>query len=172
MNSKDVEFASGCAMMIRRSALETLGGFDPRFFIYEEDVEICLRYLKSGYTIKYVPKALIMHVCQGSLRKQGEEFLPLCHPQNPHLHFIMYHRTKNRLLNMAQHAKGLNALKFWSIYPIYLCKQLLIYTLYGKISVTKNVYRAIHDFIKERKKCSPTIYISAITSKKIKTKIK
>src|SRR5579859_592332 len=48
MMERDVTFASGCALLARRSALEQLGGFDPRFFMYEEDVELCLRAQELG----------------------------------------------------------------------------------------------------------------------------
>lgn len=50
-------YATGAMMMLRRSAVEGLGTFRPDFFMYLEDVELCVRILRAGGTIVIVPAA-------------------------------------------------------------------------------------------------------------------
>lgn len=116
---REVTFASGCAMLIRRPVLEKVGGFDPRFFMYEEDLELCLRICDAGWRIVYIPDALVLHKVQGSRRKNGIEFLPILHPCNPKLPFYFYQITKNKLLTFSRHAKGIRLLQFWFFFTIY-----------------------------------------------------
>lgn len=128
LTGKDVTFASGCAMLIRRSVLETVGGFDPRLFMYQEDLELCLRVQRSGWTIRYAPEALVLHRAQGSNRKTGEAFTPILAPENPRLPFYAMHVTKGRLLSMYVHARGTNALRFAAGFPaffLYKCLQFV-----------------------------------------------
>ena len=53
------DFVSGCAMLIERSEFDAIGGFDERFFMYFEDVELCWRLRKNG---KYAYRCLTAHV--------------------------------------------------------------------------------------------------------------
>jgi GT2 family glycosyltransferase len=123
--SKKVTFASGCAMFFKTSVLKELGGFDPRYFMYHEDVELCLRVKESGYSIIYEPKALVYHKVQGSLRKNGQKYISGWSPSNPNLSFYVYHGVRNILLNMHDHAKGFNRLLFVFFFPVLLIKNYL-----------------------------------------------
>ena len=144
---RKITFASGCAMLIRREILEKIGGFDPRFFMYEEDLEFSLRVIRHGWEIKYVPEATLMHKVQGSIQKKEPKFMKLFEPNNPNLSFYAYHRTKNKLLTMCMHAKGINALKFWSLFPIYwslICMKFLIYRRFDAVgAILRGVVAAL-----------------------------
>ena len=48
-------------MMIRRTALNTAGWFDPDFFMYYEEVELTGRIKKLGYQVVSIPQAKIIH---------------------------------------------------------------------------------------------------------------
>lgn len=56
-----VEWVSGSAMMLRRAAYESLGGFDEGFFMYCEDVDLCKRLWEAGWQIVYLPSARVEH---------------------------------------------------------------------------------------------------------------
>jgi len=59
----DVEQPAGAALLVRRSAFEAIGGFDPAFApAWFEDVDLCARLWKSGRRIRYVPSARATHV--------------------------------------------------------------------------------------------------------------
>lgn len=59
---RDVDWVSGSALMIRRSVLMQLGGFDEGFFMYCEDVDLCYRAHELGYQVAYFPEAVIYHI--------------------------------------------------------------------------------------------------------------
>jgi GT2 family glycosyltransferase len=48
-------------LMLRREMLEALGGFDERFRLYGEDIELCYRAAKAGWERWYVPQAVVTH---------------------------------------------------------------------------------------------------------------
>lgn len=56
-----VDWISGCAILVRRAVIESLGAFDERFFIYWEETEWCVRTMQAGWTIMHVPTARIWH---------------------------------------------------------------------------------------------------------------
>lgn len=55
------EFATGCAMLLKREVLEKVGIFDKRFFLYFEDVDLSERIKKAGYKIGFCPEAVVWH---------------------------------------------------------------------------------------------------------------
>lgn len=57
-----VDWVSGAAVMMRLSVLQKLGGFDPDFFLYYEEVELMFRIRRAGHQILYVPAAQVQHV--------------------------------------------------------------------------------------------------------------
>jgi len=56
-----VDYVSGCAMLVKRDVIGDLGFLDPRYFMYVEEVDYCLRAKRRGYQIWSVPKARIWH---------------------------------------------------------------------------------------------------------------
>ncbi len=60
---------SGCFMFWRTSVLRELKGFDERFFMYGEDIDLCYRIQETEYHIAYVPTTSIIHYKGESTRK-------------------------------------------------------------------------------------------------------
>jgi len=58
---KEISFPSGACMIMRREALETVGGYDPDYFIYADDMDAGLRIYLAGYRILYCPRSVIYH---------------------------------------------------------------------------------------------------------------
>lgn len=56
-----LDYASGCAMMIKREVFENSGGFDPIFESYYEDYDFCYRVRQAGYIIGFVPQSRVFH---------------------------------------------------------------------------------------------------------------
>ncbi len=52
---------SGSCMLLRREAFEAVGGFDPSYFMYCEDMDLCRRLGEAGWLNVYVPGAVITH---------------------------------------------------------------------------------------------------------------
>jgi GT2 family glycosyltransferase len=51
----------GASMMVRRDEFLALGGFDPLYFMYFEDVDLCWRYWLLGKKVMYVPASVVLH---------------------------------------------------------------------------------------------------------------
>ena len=58
---REVGFASGAAMVVRREAWDAAGGFDERYFMYGEDLDLSLRLRLAGWGIGVVPAARVAH---------------------------------------------------------------------------------------------------------------
>jgi GT2 family glycosyltransferase len=56
-----VDMAQGACLMLRREALRRVGMLDERFFMYTEEVDLCLRLRKAGWGIHWVPSAEVTH---------------------------------------------------------------------------------------------------------------
>ncbi|HHS96957.1 MAG TPA: glycosyltransferase family 2 protein [Chloroflexi bacterium] len=81
---REVDFVTGCAMLVRREATERAGLLDERFFLYYEEVEWCVRIRRAGFRILHVPTARVWH----KIPFDGREASPMVH----------YYMTRNRLL--------------------------------------------------------------------------
>jgi N-acetylglucosaminyl-diphospho-decaprenol L-rhamnosyltransferase len=65
-----VPWLSGACLMCPRSALVAIGGFDAKYRLYMEDVDLCRRLLLHGYQVVYQPAAVVTHVGGVSSGKQ------------------------------------------------------------------------------------------------------
>ena len=146
LRARHVTFASGCAMMVRSDILRQLGGFDSRFFMYEEDLELSLRVQKDGWRIWYESAAIIKHLGQGSMRKEGEKFLGLLWADNPNLPFYVFHIIQNRLINMSMNAHGWNKVMFYLFFPLFVFKLCVRFVAKKRWDGLKAMSRAFHSF--------------------------
>lgn len=60
------EWVSGAAMLIRQTTWQALNGFDPTFFMYWEDVDLCRRAREKGWEVAVTSTARVMHQRGGS----------------------------------------------------------------------------------------------------------
>jgi N-acetylglucosaminyl-diphospho-decaprenol L-rhamnosyltransferase len=56
------DWVSGACFLARREAFDQVGGFDPAFFMFSEDVDLCWRIGRAGWKIAYEPAATVTHV--------------------------------------------------------------------------------------------------------------
>jgi GT2 family glycosyltransferase len=102
---RDVDYATGCAMLVRPALIRRVGSFDPRFFAYCEDVDLSIRARQAGFRVLFVPASVVYHdttdhAGRGSLR--------------------IYYSTRNLIEVMRKHAAwyqwfsfGVNFLTRW-----------------------------------------------------------
>lgn len=59
--ASEVDWVSGCFFIVRREVISEIGFFDEKFFMYNEDVDLCYRIKKAGWKVLYFPSAEIVH---------------------------------------------------------------------------------------------------------------
>ncbi len=79
---REVDFLSGCCLLIRREVFEKIGLFDLDYFMYYEDVDFCIRAKEAGFKIIFLPQSVIWHKTGNASVKS----------------FIDYYRMKNYFL--------------------------------------------------------------------------
>ena len=68
---RSVDWVSGAVMMVRREVWDATGGFDPAYFLYYEDIDLCLRARRAGWEVGVVPQATAIHESGGSQWRPG-----------------------------------------------------------------------------------------------------
>lgn len=76
---KDVFWASGAALFVRRKNYLQVKGLDASFFAHQEEIDLCWRFLNMGYKIACVPQSIVYHLGGASLDK--------VHPKKTFLNF-------------------------------------------------------------------------------------
>lgn len=116
---KDVDWVIGNGMMMRRQAIESVGGFDENFFGYHEDVDWCTRALKAGFRIVYNGHAVIYHRGFGA-----------ANPARPRPFPVLYFLGRNSILFARKHAT-----------PIQLCKFVTSFVLGVSWWIVAGIFR-------------------------------
>lgn len=76
---RDVDWVSGAAMFVRGDLVEKIGGLDPHFFMYCEDVDWCKRAWDAGYRVTYLPDSLITHAIGRSTDRVANKMIVRFH---------------------------------------------------------------------------------------------
>jgi GT2 family glycosyltransferase len=74
-NIRRVNFLTGCALIIRRNVFEKIGLFDENYFLYEEDVDLCIRANRAGFELYYNPAAKVWHKILSIARDRTSSFV-------------------------------------------------------------------------------------------------
>jgi GT2 family glycosyltransferase len=131
---REVDWVTGCALLIKSSVIQRIGLIDARYFIYFEENDWCYRAVRAGFKIVYVPQARLWHKIQP--RRQA---------LSPRHVYLM---TRNRLLFLRNSgvrlphilyvivAEDLRTLFAWSIRRKHRDKR----------SLRRPMLRAIRDF--------------------------
>jgi GT2 family glycosyltransferase len=59
--ARDIDYATGCAMLVRREVFERVGELDPGYRAYFEDADFCMRTRAAGWRIRYLPASKVWH---------------------------------------------------------------------------------------------------------------
>ncbi len=89
--SRDVDWVSGAAIWLRRSALNQVGGWDDGYFMYVEDVDLCWRLGKAGWRVAYEPEGSVVHIGAVSTNR------------HPYRMIIAHHRSLGRFASKRWH---------------------------------------------------------------------
>ena len=70
--ARPVAVIKGACLLLRRQALRQVGLLDERYFMYTEEVDICYRLAQAGWSLWYVPAAVVTHYGEASSRQAAQ----------------------------------------------------------------------------------------------------
>jgi len=88
---REAEFVAGAAVLIRRQAFNQVGGFDPAFFMFNKEVDLCRRLRDAGWTVDFMPEAEFVHVGSASTRAVQSDMYR--EQLRSHLRFLAKHES-------------------------------------------------------------------------------
>jgi N-acetylglucosaminyl-diphospho-decaprenol L-rhamnosyltransferase len=74
---REVDIVTGCLLMLHSDLWRKWGGFDPQFFMYCEDADLCLRARRAGAHCKICPDAKVIHYRAASERVRSDKVVRL-----------------------------------------------------------------------------------------------
>lgn len=89
--AREVDWASGAALWLRREAVDAVGGWDERYFMYLEDVDLGWRLGAAGWRVRYEPAGAVVHV--GGLSTA----------RRPYRMILEHHRSSYRFVSKRWH---------------------------------------------------------------------
>ncbi|MBD3207822.1 glycosyltransferase [Candidatus Bathyarchaeota archaeon] len=87
----EVDYIFGAAMLVRCEVFKKVGFFDPHFFLYLEDLDLCLRAQNTGYSLLFVPAAKVWH--KGSASTSDNVSLRRYYMVKSTIHFLRKHTS-------------------------------------------------------------------------------
>jgi GT2 family glycosyltransferase len=90
-HEQEPDWVSASCFLARKAAIDAVGGFDETFFLYEEDVDLCVRVRQAGGRILYTPRAEVVHHLGRSMERAPERARLEYH--RSHLRFYAKHNS-------------------------------------------------------------------------------
>ncbi|MCU1761133.1 glycosyltransferase family 2 protein [Pseudomonas sp. 14P_8.1_Bac3] len=101
---RECDWVPGCYYLIRREVIDQVGLFDPRYFLYYEEVDHCKRVKQAGWKVIYYPDTTVVHIGGESAKSIVE--LNAVSRQIPKLQIeseLLYFRKHHGVLGLAWH---------------------------------------------------------------------
>ena len=99
------DWVRGCFYLIRREVIETSGLFDPRYFLYYEEVDHCRSLRGTAWEVTYYPGTAVMHIGGESAKRDGgaldgSEQISALHAESELLYFRKHHGLTGVLMSV------------------------------------------------------------------------
>jgi len=69
---RNCDWVPGCYYLIRKEVIDQVGLFDPRYFLYYEEIDHCFAAKKAGWQVTYFPYTSVVHLGGESAKSEGE----------------------------------------------------------------------------------------------------
>ncbi len=69
---RDCDWVPGCYFLVRKEVIDQVGLFDPRYFLYYEEVDFCFSAKRAGWLVTYFPHTSVVHLGGESAKHEGE----------------------------------------------------------------------------------------------------
>ena len=94
--TSQVDWLSGCCLMVPKIVFEGVNGFDENYFLFNEDIDLCRMVRKTGKEIIYFPEAKVVHKISTSNRKTTAKVIIQRHLGM--MYYFKKHHSKNLLI--------------------------------------------------------------------------
>ncbi len=109
----DIFWGSGACLLVRAGQYRAVGGLDEQFFAHMEEIDLCWRFKRAGWSVSFIPDSAVYHVGGGTL--------PRGNPRKTYLNFrnnllLLYKnlpaKKRGRILFFRLNLDGISALRF------------------------------------------------------------
>ncbi|MEM2928921.1 MAG: glycosyltransferase family 2 protein [Nitrososphaerota archaeon] len=159
----EIFYAKGAAIIIRRKVLEEVDIFDPSYFIYYDETDLCWRIWLKGYKVVYIPSSIIYHKGGATMGKK----------RSPE---AMFHARKNHIATLIKNYEMKNLVKYLTPLIIRMLMYSIKLFLKRNLSIGKSYIKAIFwniVHLKEisKKRAYVQNYIRKISDKEVMSKM-
>lgn len=119
-NEEDVDWLTGCTMLVKSEVIRKIGMLSEVYFLYFEDMDWSFRMKKEGYVLKFCPAAKIYHKASVSSKEKFEGLKGVLKP------FFHYFFTRNHLFFLRRNSKWY----LWITSMMYQIYKLFSYSAY------------------------------------------
>lgn len=134
-----VSFITGCSILMRMKAVSEIGLLDDRYFVYWEDADWSVRAQAAGWSLRYVPRAVVHHHVSSALSVNSPSYL--------------YYIFRNNLLFIRKHVAWPWKLTAWLDLAIKVLKESIkLFLRYKRnyAEYTRMIWRAYYDNARRR----------------------
>jgi GT2 family glycosyltransferase len=135
-DDRRLDFVYGCAMLIRGDVFRELSGFDERYFLYYEDIDLCLRARERGWDVGMAANAHVLH--EGSRSTRNEPMIKV------------YHHARSRALFFSRHLRA-SRLVFGASEAVFIARHVLSHLVAGQFRNAAAYLRGTADGLRARK---------------------
>jgi GT2 family glycosyltransferase len=128
-----IDYVVGCGLLIKTDVIKDIGMLDPNYFLYYEDVDLCLRAHNSGYGVFYVPSSKIWHKISLKENRSLNSY---------------YYGNRNSFLLIKKNRKSFNIFLCYTRLIINKCILTLYLIIKGKPKESLVVIKGVYDGLK------------------------
>ncbi|MDD5772191.1 MAG: glycosyltransferase family 2 protein [bacterium] len=132
----EVDYISGCSLLIKKEVIDKIGLMDPRFFIYYEETDWCYRTRRAGYKVLYIPTCKIWHRVSAAMGKASLS--------------TMYYMTRNQFLFLNKNLSPAKRLLPFLLCFIRVVRNILSALKNGRYKEAKVRFVAFNDYLFNR----------------------
>lgn len=129
----EIDYAVGCAMLVKSEVIKQVGMLDERYFTYYEETDWCRRIRNAGYKILYIPESRVRHKVPLIVKNRNN---------------AAYYYTRNRLLYL--NSAGAPDIRIIWIAISDLLKTAASYSIKGRLNEGKLVLKGVIDYYTKR----------------------
>lgn len=151
---RSCDWVPGCYALIRKEVIDQVGLFDPRYFLYYEEVDHCLASKRAGWEVVYFPETTVVHIGGESAKHEATisessrqieslqiESELLFFRKNHGLIGVLVHLLLNTLADFILFLKAAIKLKSVSEIVFYLKRALFVWGMYFRTNFAKSPTR-------------------------------